>query len=80
MLQYVRRLRFEETPDYNNLYKLLSKIAKNNGFIIDRNLDWIKEKIIPKGRMRKVIYKSNGNEFKSSIIRGDKSEYITNQP
>lgn len=78
MFQYVKGLRFEETPDCNNLHKLLAKVAKNNKFIIDGNLPLIKEEVISEKRIDEVTNKSNKNELKSSNTKGDKSEYINN--
>ena len=39
-LNYVRKLRFEETPDYNFLRELFAIVMKNNGDIDDQVYDW----------------------------------------
>ena len=39
-LNYVRKLGFEETPDYDFLRELFSKVLKNNGDMEDGVYDW----------------------------------------
>ena len=39
-LNYVRKLGFEETPDYEFLRELFAKVLKNNGDIEDGVYDW----------------------------------------
>ena len=39
-LNYVRKLGFEETPDYEFLRELFTKVMKNNGDIDDQVYDW----------------------------------------
>ncbi|KAH7912238.1 kinase-like protein [Hygrophoropsis aurantiaca] len=39
-LNYVRKLGFEETPDYDFLRELFAKIMKNNGDVDDGVFDW----------------------------------------
>jgi casein kinase 1 len=39
-LNYVRKLGFEETPDYDFLRELFAKVLKNNGDIDDQIYDW----------------------------------------
>lgn len=39
-LNYVRKLGFEETPDYDFLRELFAKILKNNGDVEDGVYDW----------------------------------------
>lgn len=39
-LNYVRKLGFEETPDYDFLRDLFAKVMKNNGDIEDHVYDW----------------------------------------
>ncbi|EKM55451.1 uncharacterized protein PHACADRAFT_256083 [Phanerochaete carnosa HHB-10118-sp] len=39
-LNYVRKLGFEETPDYDFLRELFAKILKNNGDVEDSVYDW----------------------------------------
>ncbi|KAF9013993.1 kinase-like protein [Cyathus striatus] len=39
-LNYVRKLGFEETPDYDFLRELFTKVMKNNGDIDDGVFDW----------------------------------------
>lgn len=39
-LNYVRKLGFEEAPDYDFLRELFAKILKNNGDIDDQIYDW----------------------------------------
>ena len=39
-LTYVRKLKFEETPDYGFLQELFAKLMKNNGDIDDQVYDW----------------------------------------
>lgn len=39
-LNYVRKLGFEETPDYDFLRDLFSKVLKNNGEVDDGVFDW----------------------------------------
>ncbi|KAG0168956.1 casein kinase I [Apophysomyces sp. BC1034] len=40
-LQYVRKLGFEETPDYDFLRELFSKVVKNSGGVEDGVYDWM---------------------------------------
>lgn len=39
-LNYVRKLGFEETPDYDFLRELFSKVMKTNGDVDDGVYDW----------------------------------------
>jgi hypothetical protein len=39
-LQYVRKLGFEELPDYNFLQELFNKVLRNNGQTDDSIYDW----------------------------------------
>jgi len=39
-LNYVRKLGFEETPDYEFLRELFAKVIKNNGDVDDQIYDW----------------------------------------
>ena len=39
-LNYVRKLGFEETPDYEFLRELFAKVLKNNGDVEDGVYDW----------------------------------------
>lgn len=39
-LNYVRKLGFEETPDYDFLRELFAKVMKNSGDIDDQVYDW----------------------------------------
>jgi hypothetical protein len=39
-LNYVRKLGFEEAPDYDFLRELFAKILKNNGDVDDQVYDW----------------------------------------
>ena len=39
-LNYVRKLGFEETPDYDFLRDLFAKVMKNNGDMDDGIFDW----------------------------------------
>jgi casein kinase 1 len=39
-LNYVRKLGFEETPDYDFLRELFAKVMKNNNDIDDGIFDW----------------------------------------
>ncbi len=39
-LNYVRKLGFEETPDYDFLRELFAKVLKNNGDVEDGVYDW----------------------------------------
>ena len=39
-LNYVRKLGFEETPDYDFLRELFAKVMKNNGYVDDQVYDW----------------------------------------
>jgi len=39
-LNYVRKLGFEETPDYDFLRELFSKVMKSNNDIDDGIFDW----------------------------------------
>jgi casein kinase 1 len=40
-LNYVRKLGFEETPDYDFLRELFSKVLKNTGELEDGVYDWM---------------------------------------
>ena len=40
MLKYVRSLKFEETPNYAGLHKLLNDVAVKKGFKFDNIFDW----------------------------------------
>jgi casein kinase 1 len=39
-LNYVRKLGFEETPDYDFLRELFAKVMKNNNDVDDGVYDW----------------------------------------
>lgn len=39
-LNFVRKLGFEETPDYDFLRELFAKVLKNNGDVEDGVYDW----------------------------------------
>ena len=39
-LNYVRKLGFEETPDYDFLRELFTKVRRNNGDVDDGVFDW----------------------------------------
>ena len=39
-LNYVRKLGFEEAPDYDFLRELFAKVMKNNGDVDDQVYDW----------------------------------------
>ena len=39
-LNYVRKLGFEETPDYDFLRELFTKVIRNNGDVEDDVFDW----------------------------------------
>lgn len=39
-LNYVRKLGFEETPDYDFLRELFAKVMKNNNDVDDGVFDW----------------------------------------
>ena len=39
-MNYVRKLGFEETPDYDFLRELFTKVIRNNGDIEDDVFDW----------------------------------------
>lgn len=39
-LNYVRKLGFEETPDYDFLRELFTKVIRNNGEVEDDVFDW----------------------------------------
>jgi len=39
-LNYVRKLGFEETPDYDFLRELFTKVMKSNGDVDDGLFDW----------------------------------------
>ena len=39
-LNYVRKLGFEETPDYDFLRELFTKVLKNSGLADDERYDW----------------------------------------
>ena len=39
-MNYVRKLGFEETPDYDFLRELFAKVMKNNGDVDDGVFDW----------------------------------------
>jgi casein kinase 1 len=39
-LNYVRKLGFEETPDYDFLRELFVKVMKGNGDVDDGSFDW----------------------------------------
>lgn len=40
-LNYVRKLGFEETPDYDFLRELFTKVLKNTGEVEDGVYDWM---------------------------------------
>jgi len=41
-LTYARSLKFEETPDYDFLYRLLNQVMKRNNLVDDGVYDWMK--------------------------------------
>lgn len=40
-MNYVRKLGFEETPDYDFLRELFTKVLKNSGEVEDGVYDWM---------------------------------------
>jgi len=50
LLSYVRRLKFDEDPDYKKMQSLLEGAAKSVDVSLDKNYDWVK---IVKKRMKK---------------------------
>ena len=40
LLDYARKLNFEETPDYNFMRQLLGSCFRRHGFINDQKYDW----------------------------------------
>ena len=56
---YIRKLQFEQVPDYYYLKILLKNILEKNNYIIDFDYDWNKEKVhIEKDN---IIFKNNYN-------------------
>ena len=41
-LTYARGLKFEETPDYDHLYKLINQVMKRSNLVDDGVYDWMK--------------------------------------
>jgi serine/threonine protein kinase len=46
--QYVKRLRFDEEPDYVYVKGLFKKIMEINGYVHDYNFDWVEKEEIKK--------------------------------
>jgi len=42
-LIYARGLKFEETPDYDHLYKLINQVMKRSNLVDDGIYDWMPE-------------------------------------
>ncbi len=40
MLKYVRELKFEATPNYSALHKLIGEMAAKGRFVLDNIFDW----------------------------------------
>ena len=56
---YIRKLEFEQVPDYDYLKLLLKNILKKNNFIIDYYYDW--DKVKPNIPKNDNIFKNNYN-------------------
>ena len=56
---YIRKLEFEQVPDYDYLKLLLKNILKKNNFIIDYYYDW--DKVKPNIPKNDDIFKNNYN-------------------
>ena len=41
-MKYIRGLKFDENPNYKEIYNLISGVAKKNEFILDNHYDWVK--------------------------------------
>jgi casein kinase 1 len=72
-LNYVRKLGFEETPDYEFLRELFAKVMKSNGDVDDQIYDWnLLNGAEPFVRLsmisRKLIIKAGGKGWESSLV------------
>jgi casein kinase 1 len=58
-LKYVRKLGFEETPDYDFLRELFAKVVRQDGGSDDKLYDWM---LLNDGKGLEVYIISNGNK------------------
>lgn len=56
MLEYCKTLKFEETPDYEYLYKLIKTVFENTGMDYDYKYDWVStEGVLTETSSRKIM-------------------------
>lgn len=76
-LNYVRKLGFEEAPDYDFLRELFSKVIKSNGDADDGVFDWnlLNGWCTPHLRFIPVIlrYPLDGKGWEASLVRANLS-------
>jgi casein kinase 1 len=76
-LNYVRKLGFEEAPDYDFLRELFSKVIKSNGDVDDGVFDWnlLNGWFTPHPRFIPVIlrYSLDGKGWEASLVRANLS-------
>jgi len=56
MLDYCRDLQFEETPDYEYLYRLIQTIFKENEYEWDYKYDWMTSQAISTETSTKMLF------------------------
>ena len=64
-MDYVRKLEFEEKPDYNYLRSLFKTMMANNAYNYDGNFDWIiKKEEGPSGeqKIKAMLTKESGGK------------------
>ena len=69
-MNYVRKLGFEETPDYEFLRELFAKVMKNNGDIEDGVYDWN----LLNGTSYNVVFRSR-SKLHSQVARDGKHQW-----
>jgi hypothetical protein len=76
-LSYVRKLGFEETPDYDFLRELFAKVMKNNNDIDDGLFDWslLNGQVLWFSTFFMSDFPSGGKGWESSVV--SKANYFT---
>ncbi|CAD8059090.1 unnamed protein product [Paramecium sonneborni] len=76
-MDYVQKLKFDSNPDYKYLFGLFQKIAKQQGFQLDRKFDWNDQSTTSTKSSDGQQPRLSGKEFEigqDEIFKIDKSE------
>ena len=76
LLNYCRELKFDETPNYKHMKKLLQEIANKEQFTFDGGFDWISD--IPQKKI-KEDYKEELKESSNNGVKESKGEVLSNR-